>query len=360
MHTSTSTSNFKSHVKLIAVAALIVLGLWFASKIVSILFLFFLAIVLTLILNAPTMWLVSKKMPRTGAALLVFFAMLLFVLLIGWLVIPKILEQVSTLVTNIPQYSADLQRQLALLLDGYPGLQKQVLDNSEIQNILPSLAAVASGLYRFSSSLVGGIFLLIVFLSIVIYMLIDPAPLIKTYLTFFSKEKRPKAAQALSKSSTMMVGWMWSNLLVGTMEAVLVFFFLTYMGVPGVWVWTGLALFAEMVPKLGLYIMAIPPVLIALTLGPLTALWVLAFYLALNEIMGDFVVPRIRASTMDLHPVSSLLVMIAMVGAFGIIGALIATPLTAFIKAYYETFYLESVSKEHLDEQVDIVLERKA
>lgn len=32
---------------------------------------------------------------------------------------------------------------------------------------------------------------------------------------------------------------------------------LTYMEVPGVWVWTGLALFAELVPKLGLYIMAV-------------------------------------------------------------------------------------------------------
>ncbi len=105
--------------------------------------------------------------------------------------------------------------------------------------------------------------------------------------------------------------------------------------------------------------MAIPPTLIALSIDPLTALWVLVFYLSLNEIMFDFVMPRIRASTMDLHPVSTIFVMLTMGSAFGFIGALIATPLTAFIKAFYEEFYLASVPKESIDEQIDIVLHTK-
>lgn len=152
-------------------------------------------------------------------------------------------------------------------------------------------------------------------------MLINPAPLVETYLMLFSEDNRLKAAHALAKASKMMLGWMWSNLVVGSMEAIAVFFFLSFMGLSGVWVWTGLALFAEMVPKLGLYIMAIPPVLIALSIDPITALWVLGFYLALNETMGDFVMPEIRASTMNLHPVSTLFVMLPMGSAFGLIGA---------------------------------------
>ncbi|MBK8844990.1 MAG: AI-2E family transporter [Saprospiraceae bacterium] len=157
----------------------------------------------------------------------------------------------------------------------------------------------------------------------------------------------------------MLNGWIWSNLLAGTMEAIATYFFLTYMEVPGVWVWTGLALFAELVPKLGLYIMAVPPVLITLSISPMTALWVLIFYLILNEIMGDLVIPRIRASTMNLHPVSTLFSMLALASAFGLIGALIATPLTAFVKAYYETFYVPTVSKENIKDQVNMVLARK-
>jgi putative permease len=359
MNNNTAESRYKNGVRLIFIAAFVILGLWLAKEVISILFLFFLAVVLTLILNAPTMWLVSKKVPRTGAALIVFFAMMLFLFFLAWLVVPRILEQVSSLVVSLPKYVADLQRQVASLLVDYPSLREKVLDNSALNENLPSVSKVITSVGSFSYSLIGGIFLLIVFFSIVVYMLINPAPLIETYLTLFAREKRQKATLALARASKMMVGWMWSNLVVGLIEAISVFIFLSFMGLPGVWVWAGLALFAELVPKLGLYIMAVPPVLIALSIAPMTALWVLIFYLATNEIMGDFVMPRIRSSTMNLHPVSTLFVMLAMVSAFGLIGALIATPLTAFIKAYYETFYLSTASKENVDAQVSIILNRE-
>lgn len=356
----TSTKDrYRNSVRLIFTAVFAIVGLWFAYKILSIVFLFFLAIVLTLVLNAPTMWLVSKKVPRTLAALIVFFAMLLFLVLIGWLVIPRILEQLNQVINDIPTYYASLKQEASDRLDKFPSLQERLMDKKGLEEGLPSIDNLVTSIGKFSMNLISGIFLAIMFLSVVIYMLINPAPLVETYLLFFSSKKRPKAAKALARSSKMVVGWMYSNLIVGTMEAVLTFFFLSFMGVPGVWVWAGLALFAEMVPKLGLYIMAIPPTLIALAISPMTALWVLIFYLALNEIMGDFVTPRIRSSTMNLHPVSSLFVMLIMAYAFGLLGALISTPLTAFVKAYYEEFYLAKVSKDNLKEQVQVVLERK-
>lgn len=354
-----SENKYKNSVKLLFIAASLLLGLWFAYEIIGILFLFFFAVVLTLILNAPTIWLVSKGMSRTVAALLVFFAMLLFLFFIGWLVVPKILEQLSTLVNDLPTYYQGLKTQISHQLEDYPSLQEKLLTGSAIEDSLPSVVNVLTNIGYFSYTLVEGVFLLVMFFSIVVYMLINPAPLIKTYLLLFSKNSRHRAAHALARSSTMMVGYMWSNLVVGTMEAVAVFFFLSYMDVPGVWIWVGLALFSEMVPKLGLYIMAIPPTLIALSIDPLTALWVLLFYLALNEVMGDMVMPRVRASTMNLHPVSSLFVMLAMASAFGIVGALIATPLTAFIKAYFEEFYLADTTKENIDNYVEVVLQRK-
>lgn len=359
MDVESTNLKYKNGVKLLAIAALLVFGLWFAYETIAVLFMFFFAIVLTLVLNAPTMWLVSKKIPRTVAALIVFILVLIFLFLVGWLVIPKILEQGSNLLTNLPTYYQDLRTQLSTYLEDYPTLQEKLLSRSNLQSQLPSTVDIVTRIGRFSFSFVGGVFILVMFFSIVLYMLINPAPLLDTYLNFFSKKNKPKAAHALARSSNMMVGWMWSNFLVGSMEAVAVFIVLSYLEIPGVWIWVGLALFAEMVPKLGLYIMAVPPVLIALSIDPVTALWVLIFYLVLNEIMSDFVMPKVRASTMNLHPVSSLFIMLPMGSAFGIMGALIATPLTAFIKAYYEEFFLEK-DPENLDtENIQTILERK-
>lgn len=75
---------------------------------------------------------------------------------------------------------------------------------------------------------------------------------------------------------------------------------------------------------------------------PVVALWTVLFYIALNEVMGDLVVPRIRRSTMQLHPVFSLVTMLVMGSAFGLLGALAATPLAGFLKAYTEEFFLDA------------------
>lgn len=359
MTESGSPSFYKSGLKVLITAIFVVVGLWFAYQIASIILLFFLAVVLALTLNTPTMWLVKKSVPRLAAALIVFFAMIVLFGIVGWLVIPKILEQLGTLINNLPQYYLDLKTGLSKRLEDYPLLQQRVLSGSAFEDGLPSAIKLVSNVGYYSFSLVSGIFLVIMYFSLVAYMLIDPKPLIETYLTFFSVKKRSKAARALAKSSVMMTGWMKSNLIIGLIEGTAIYFFLTYMDVPGVWIWVGLAIFAEMIPRIGLYIMMIPPVLIALSISPITALWVFVFYILLSEILGNFVVPKIRASTMNLHPISSLIIMLAMGLAFGLIGVLIATPLTAFIKAYYEEFYLSEISTQNLKEGVNIVLERK-
>lgn len=358
MHTSYMPA-FKQAVKLLVIGAILIACLWFVYETISIIFLFFFALVITMVLNAPVVWLMRKGMGRTGAGLIVFTVLVLFVAGMFWLVIPRILEQGSTLINNLPEYFRGLQQQVAGLLQHYPALQKDVMDDAVITDNLPSLRRVFLGVGRFSLSLLQALFLLVIFLSIVAYMLLNPVPLIKTFLGFFAQQKRPKVVQALSQASTMMVGWLWANFVVGLMEAIIVFFFLSFMGVPGVWIWAGLALFGELIPRLGFYIMAMPPVLIGLSISPATAAWVLVFYLVLSELMSDFVMPRIRAKAMNLHPVATLFALMAMVVAFGFFGALVATPAMAFIKAFYDAFYEGGKADEALNEQAERVLRRE-
>jgi predicted PurR-regulated permease PerM len=105
--------------------------------------------------------------------------------------------------------------------------------------------------------------------------------------------------------------------------------------------------------------MSVPPILIALAISPITALWVAIFYIGLDEIIGDFIIPRIRSKTMKIHPVFILIMVITMSAAFGVMGAFIATPLAAFIKAYYEVFYRKEVQKEKHDEKIEQMLYRR-
>lgn len=341
-------------------AGMVVLG-WFLYQTVEILLLFMFALILALVLNAPTTRLESKGVPRVAAALLVCGSVLAVAALLGWLIVPRIAGDLGTLVNNLPDYASRLADRLASLFGDYPEVERKLrLDSEAAARMVPSLPTLLGRVGRYSLSLLSVLVIAIVLASTVVYMVVSPRPLMELYLQAFPPRLRDRAARAFARSSKMVVGWMWSNVLVGSMEAVAVALFLTLMDIPGALVWAAFALFAELVPKIGPYLMALPPTLVALSINPLTALWVALFYLALNEFMGDFVMPRVRASTMNIHPVSTLFMMLAMGSAFGLLGALIATPLAGFVKAYYEEFYLARHPEDaRMDERVEAMITRR-
>jgi predicted PurR-regulated permease PerM len=350
---------YKSVSRIIYLAAGLFIAIWFAHEVLSIILLLFFAIVITIVLNAPVTWLERKKIRRSIGSLIVFFAVILCFALLGWMIVPKMVPQVKLLINNLPTYLESLNKQASTWLGEQSNDSREAQSTTNAIASLPPISAIINSVGQYSLQLFKNILLIIFFFCLVIYMLINPRPLLELYLSYFPDRKKDKAAEAFSYASRMTIGWMWSNVVAGAMRAIIVWFFLYFMDIPGVWVWAAVTFFAELIPKIGFYIMAVPPILIAFSISPITALWVAVFYVALDEIIGDFVIPRIRSRTMKIHPVFILIMIIAMSTAFGIIGAFIATPLTAFIKAYYEIFYHKEVEKEKRDKNVDRMLYRK-
>lgn len=361
MQTNAHHDLYKPLAKAIFLAAGVIILLWFLFKIVSVILLLLFAIVLALIINKPVTWLEKKKIGRGWASLIVFGVILIALTSLLWFIGPKISKQLSALITNLPEYGNQLSKTVGSWFTDYPEVQKELtFDTSTIVQWMPSVPKTLMRVGNFSLTLLSGLVIFILFISMVVYAVVSPRPLIELYLSIFPPAQRDKAAAALSKTSVMLTGWIRSNLIGGSIEAVVVTVFLSFMGVPGAWVWGALALFAELVPKIGFYIMSIPPILVALSVNPATAIWVTVFFLALNEIMGDFVMPNLRSSTMNLHPVSTLFILLAMGSAFGLTGALLATPFASIIKAYYEEFYLAKFDEDsHIHKRVDAILDQK-
>lgn len=349
---------YKSRSRLIYLAAGLFVAIWFLQQVIDVILLVFFAIVITVVLNAPVTWLQQKrKLSRTVASLLVFFGVLAVFAMIGWMVIPKIVTQVKLLINNLPQYLANLDKHVTEWIGEHKA------ENGETpQSITPvadQLPPLINRIGEYSLTVFSNFLKVIFFFCLVIYMLINPKPLLEMYLSCFPDAKKDKAADAFSYASKMTIGWMWSNVLAGAIRSIAVWFFLYFMDIPGVWVWAGVTFFAELIPKLGFYIMAVPPILVAFSISPTMAVWVALFYIALDEIIGDFIIPRIRSKTMKIHPVSILVMLMAMTAAFGVMGAFIATPLVAFIKAYYETFFQRRPLPDKSDKNIERMLFRK-
>lgn len=358
MEYSQHRSLFKLLVRVIALIAAITVLLWILYKAASMVLILILALVLALIINAPVSYLEKKGIKRIWASVIVFGSIFLVIALLCWLTLPKIYYQMEQLILDLPAYINNLSTNIASWFESYPEISREIKENTnDLSMWLPSMPQTIRSISSYSLSLLSFLFLMIIFIWIIIFTVVNPRPLIKTYYSFFAVDRREKAQNALLHTATMLQGWIRSNLIGGGIQAVCSTIFLSLLQVPGAWVWGAIALFAQLIPNIGFYIMTIPPVLVALSVHPLKALWVWIFYMVLSEIMADIVLPRIRSTTMRLHPVSTLIMLLILGSAFGLWGAFLTVPVTAIVKAYYEEFYLKKIEEDKkLDERIDNIV----
>lgn len=318
-----------------------VVALWFLYQVIAAILLVFFAAVVAIALSAPVGWFVRKGLPRRWAAivtLLLFFGVLV---LLGWLVIPRLVAQIVLLANGLPGLVGQIQREVNQLLVNYPDLQRFARFDGASGDIVPTAMNLFAGVGAFSLSLLGFVALALIFFSTIAYILLDPRPIVRGYIGSLPFEHRAAGVRAYRRGARSVIGWARASLAVGALQAIAVMVFLSWMDVPGALVWAALAFFADFIPRIGGYIMAAPPVILALGQGPMAAVWVIVFYVVSNEILGSIVAPKIRGATMQLHPVLIIFFTLAFTLAFGLIGAIVAVPAAAFASAYYSEFYMK-------------------
>ena len=260
--------------------------------------------------------------------------------LVIWLVVPEVVKQITNLIEKLPEITKNLQDKGAVFLHRYPELEQQIgKEGFSIQKMLPDMQTTMLRVGRYTLSLVGAILFGIIIVTIVLYSLVRPRPLLRGVLEFMPPNLRGSMEKALARGSQSVVAWVWSNIIIGGIEGVATGIFCQAIGIPGAFVWGMLAFFAELVPQIGVYLVSVPVLLVALSVSPMTALWTLVFFIALNQITSNFISPLIVGKTMKLHPVSLLFAVLALGSAFGFLGAVLAMPMAGFIKAFYDEFY---------------------
>ena len=94
-------------------------------------------------------------------------------------------------------------------------------------------------------------------------------------------------------------------------------------------VWFGLM---ELVPYVGPFLGAVPPLLVALFQDPLTAVWVALLFIALQQIEGHIASPLIFGHTLRINPLLVIFALLFGGELYGIIGALVALPVAAIVR----------------------------
>jgi predicted PurR-regulated permease PerM len=96
--------------------------------------------------------------------------------------------------------------------------------------------------------------------------------------------------------------------------------------------------FTELIPYLGPWLGAIPPIVYALIVDPVSAIWIALLFLAIHQIEGHIVVPKFMGSALRLHPLLVIFGLLAGAEIYGLAGVFIALPLLAVLRAIWGYF----------------------
>jgi predicted PurR-regulated permease PerM len=88
----------------------------------------------------------------------------------------------------------------------------------------------------------------------------------------------------------------------------------------------------EMIPFVGPFLGALPPLLVALFQDPVTALWVGLLFLALQQIEGHIVAPNVFGHTLRINPLFVIFSLLVGGEVAGLVGALLSLPIAAVIR----------------------------
>lgn len=287
----------------------------------------------------------SRFMPRPLAVAATFLVLISAAILALVVLIPLLSGQLAALFAAAPGIATDAERTLRGLLE--PLAERGVLPGTP-DELLTGLAADLYDRARtLAEGLLGGFFGfagrafsvaigLVAALVIAAYLLADVRKIKAAFLRASPKTYRRDALELWESFAFSLSRYLSGLAFVMVVQGALSALVLWLLGIPyaallGAWVAV-----TAVVPLLGAWIGAIPAVLVALSVSPTVALLTALLFLAIQQLEGNFLTPRVMGGVLGIHPVLILLGVIGGSQLAGPLGILFAVPTLAVLRVLFD------------------------
>jgi predicted PurR-regulated permease PerM len=331
---------------------LALLALWALARASGkVLLIFIVAAVIALILNPAVAFLQRSRLPRGLAVLAVYLAFFLTLAAIGFLLANPISEQVTSFTHNLPTLVNEANRSLAsfqrfLHRNGihweFIKQGKTALQTFQ-DKIAKSAGKLASSFGGLLTEVAAAIFDILLVFVLSVYMLLYGeriGALVRRAMPAGDGSRGDDYPTLVQRAVSRYVGGqLLFSLVMGTSAGIALYVF----GVLGIFpdgrkYAIAFAMFysvMELVPYIGPFLGALPPVLVALFTNPITALWVALLFVGLQQLEGHIVAPQIFGHTLRINPLLVIFALLLGLQLYGIVGALVALPILSILR---ETF----------------------
>ncbi|HEL2246979.1 TPA: AI-2E family transporter [Streptococcus suis] len=320
------------------------------------------------LLNPMVDWMEKHKISRTVGISILF---VLISLLIIWglaVAIPSIQEQVTSFAQNLPSNIQKIEGQVTGLLQDQRFEQFRPTALEMLNKVNDQIVAYAQ---KFSSSAVNWasnlistasqiVVAILIMPFILFYLLRDGQYLNKHITQYLPTKWREPIGTVLSDVNGQLSNYVRGQVTVAIIVALMFSVMFSIIGLSYPITLGVMAGFLNLIPYLGSFLAMIPAVILGLIAGPTMLIKVLVVFMIEQTIEGRFVTPLIIGSSLSIHPITILFVLLTAGQMYGVLGVLLGIPIYASIKVLVKaTFeWYKAHSSLYEDEENEVVNEQ--
>jgi predicted PurR-regulated permease PerM len=335
---------------------LAVIAIALLIRTVDVLLLLFLAIILSVYLNAVSGFLQRRAGVPPAVGLAAGLALSLGALVgVVFLIAPAVSGQVQDLIANLPRYLSDLDQNINRLFRSIPVLGRGISEGGSPGILATSL----NELFGFLRGAVvpylkGGLELIIITVSVLVmavYLTRNPAVYVEGLVALIPPARRPLARVILYDLKLTLHAWVVGQIIAMVVLAVLTTLGLWLLGVPYFLAFGIFAGIAAIVPFFGTLFSTLIPALFALGVAGLPkAVAVTALGIGVHLVEANFVAPVVMERKVNLPPVITIAGVLLIGKLFGLAGLIVAVPILAFVMVLVRHILLGEVYGDPISE----------
>ncbi|AID00982.1 AI-2E family transporter [Staphylococcus xylosus] len=276
----------------------------------------------------------KNKVPRWASITIIFIALFIIIGIIIRFIAPPIAEQIENLINQIPALQHEIQYIINFALDQMERLPADVTDriNKMVQSMSNSTADILSNSFSYLTSFISTLFLLIMVPFFLIYMLKDHERFIPFIAKLFKGDRKVFIVDLLKDLNHTVQSYIQGQVTVSIILGVILYIGYSIIGLNYTLLLVMFACVANMIPFLGPWMAFAPAAIIGIIQSPTTFIWVCIITLVAQQLEGNVITPNVMGKSLNIHPLTIIVVILAAgnLGGFGLI--LVAVPLYAVIK----------------------------
>jgi len=274
---------------------------------------------------------VKTRAPRSLVILAVYLILAALIVLIGYVVIPSLVQELHTLSRNAPHYAAQLRRNATIRrFDNRYHISAKLVRDA--QHLPEELAKLAGPLKDVTVGAAAFVTQLLAVLSIAFLLVLHGRRYAELGLAL-TGERHQHYRQVLIDIKDSVAQYTLGNIIISVLATIATWVVLSILGVPYALALGLVVGFFDFIPLIGATLGAIVVAMATLPVNfPTTTIIWIAFIIVWQRVEDYLIQPHVYGRTMHMNPLVTIVSLLVGAELLGILGVLLAIPAAAAIQ----------------------------